>query len=156
MCASAGELRLLLVRARLWEDTCLALEAAAGQPSSNTAVPRILGFSRTHGIGSASTAGSRATSTAGTGALSASDLADLSSEMEYVTPEALAAADSSDATSSSDWQMALGGMCPVSVASSSCAAAAGGAAVPGRLPLGKLADSSLGCIRYTHGDCLQA
>lgn len=51
----AGELRLLLVRGRLWEGACGALAAAAERPG----VPNVLGFKvRRHLLGGSSTAGS--------------------------------------------------------------------------------------------------
>jgi len=103
-CLRAGELRLLLVRGRLWEATCAALTAAAGQQPG---VPKVLGFTPRRSLqghtgprsgstpGSCSTTGSSMgrhsvghTATATGPNAAVIDLGSLPEDMEYVPPAA--------------------------------------------------------------------
>lgn len=157
----AGELRLLLLRARIWEDTCTALTAAA--ESSTAAAPRVLGFKprRVQGSSSNSLAGGSAAGavTPASGVpvgLSAQEVAELPAYAEYVPPAVLAAqagaaADGAAGDSSGELGvLALLGMCPSSLAASVAAgnaAATGGGGEAGRLLVGRLANPAVGAIR---------
>lgn len=138
MCA--GELRLLLVRGRLWECACEALTAGSQQPG----VPTVLGFTAKRRLGhlgssrssqagsfsllqggpasscrSSSVAGAARTSTAAPAAVI--DLASLPADMEYVCPAAaMGWGVSQDDTAAA----AAGGVTPVE---EGCHAAAGAA-----------------------------
>jgi hypothetical protein len=144
----AGELRLLLVRGRLWEGTCGALTAAAERPG----VPKVLGFKVRRYLGSSSSAGgslrtSTATATLAKGSICQPavllDTSSLPADMEYVPSAAVAAAAAATAAEEAgdgldivgrpggldelqqeQQVLALAGMCPVSVAGSMAAGAA--------------------------------
>jgi hypothetical protein len=162
---AAGELRLLLVRARLWEDACAALSAAAADPAAG--VPRVLGFKgprqgrRSCGYSSSGQAGAAGLAVGGAAAscsaLTEAEAASLPASMQYVpsgeTDQArtAAAADeqgSADGAAGSEGagQVALAGMCPVSIAGSAAAGGVSGGDGSGVL-VAQLASPSVGCIR---------
>lgn len=169
-----GELRLLLVRGRLWEAASAALAAAAQQPG----VPGVLGFSARRRPGSASVSSTRSSSVVAAHTANAStpaavfDSSALPADMEYVAAARAAAAaealegdeagagidifgccDSTAAAAAEQHVLTLSGMCPVSLASSVAAGAAAVSAVDGsdaaeeRLLVGSFARPEHGMIR---------
>lgn len=171
----AGELRLLLVRGRLWEGTCDAL-AAAEQPG----VSKVLGFRVRRYLGStSSSAGSSLrTSTVPSASITQPavlfDASSLPADMEYLPSAAVATATAAAAAEEAgegldivggaggvnelqqeQQVLALAGMCPVSIAGSMAAGAAAAGVSVGAEPaageqpvLGHMAQPELGMIRW--------
>ncbi|WIA34457.1 hypothetical protein OEZ86_012790 [Tetradesmus obliquus] len=162
--ALTGELRLLLVRARLWEDACAALSTAASDSAAG--VPRVLGFKgpragrQSCGFSCtgqvATAAGVAAVGAAACSALSEAEAASLPASMQYVPPGAAAAAAADEAHGAEGaaegeaaGQLALAGMCPVSIAGSVAAGAGGVPNGDGSAVLvAQLANPAVGCVRY--------
>ncbi|WIA14283.1 hypothetical protein OEZ85_002817 [Tetradesmus obliquus] len=162
--ALTGELRLLLVRARLWEDACAALSTAASDSAAG--VPRVLGFKgpragrQSCGFSCtgqvATAAGVAAVGAAACSALSEAEAASLPASMQYVPPGAAAAAAADKAHGAEGaaegeaaGQLALAGMCPVSIAGSVAAGAGGVPNGDGSAVLvAQLANPAVECVRY--------
>lgn len=135
---------------------CAALESTASASTGSIAVPRILGFSKVHGIGSSSTSGSGTVQAPQQcGVSTAPHIGNLPAGMQYISLQA--AVDDVDGNGDQHGSVGLNGMCPVSLAES-VAADGGAAGCDGgggveKMYVGRMADPTLGYVRWVWGDC---